>query len=540
MADRQRDVLAAVAELEVEEARLFARRMDLRAEMDELWNGTDSQGNEQFGVLELAGTARIGQARAATQLIQGSRLRHELPRTRELLHTGRMHSQTALLLLELTRNCSDRVTAEVERRVLPAVAELNTTDARRVIAQVIPQVEAELDPVLTQQRLDAAHERRGVWMSERPDAMVTVGAELDPLEGRRWSLDFEELVRAQRVADRRAGTERTAHERRALVFAQLPSRVIVLLRAIQRGEIGELLALARLDPDSAERLEALARELPTDEPDLLSEICETRTDQAPSSSRKPFRDVPPFGDSDPPEEPWLVPPPAAPVPEEPHWTNRAWRELAVALLALPVKDPKLLNVHVPMTTLLEIDERPATVDSAGVGGCVLPAVWSRALVFELPMRRVLVDARTEVPLGIDPLVMPPVSSTTGPLERLALLQLHEDLARPYFLSHHTQKPHDPSPVLRELLMLRDQRCTGIGCSSPAHRNHQDHEIAWPQGPTAEWNLSGKSSRCHRAKHAGWAVVRHESGDKAGWITWSSPLGHSYDRPAAWARVDLLS
>ena len=68
----QRSVLSQLAELEAEDARLYARRMELRAHMDELW--TDGP-QEQFGVIELAGTARIGQGRASTQLINGNALK---------------------------------------------------------------------------------------------------------------------------------------------------------------------------------------------------------------------------------------------------------------------------------------------------------------------------------------------------------------------------------------------------------------------------------------------------------------------------------
>jgi hypothetical protein len=70
VADRQREVLAALAAEEVVEATVFARRMRLLAEADQLWEA----GPEAFAVLELAGTARIGQGRAARQLSDGHRL----------------------------------------------------------------------------------------------------------------------------------------------------------------------------------------------------------------------------------------------------------------------------------------------------------------------------------------------------------------------------------------------------------------------------------------------------------------------------------
>ena len=57
----------------------------------------------------------------------------------------------------------------------------------------------------------------------------------------------------------------------------------------------------------------------------------------------------------------------------------------------------------------------------------------------------------------------------------------------------------------------------------------DHELRYPDGPTAYWNLSAKSRRCHRAKHAGWQVQRQDSGS----VSWTSPLGRTYVRPGVW-------
>ena len=50
-----------------------------------------------------------------------------------------------------------------------------------------------------------------------------------------------------------------------------------------------------------------------------------------------------------------------------------------------------------------------------------------------------------------------------------------------------------------------------------------------QAEAADWNLSAKSARCHRAKHAGWAVTRQPDGS----TDWTSPLGHTYAKPGVW-------
>lgn len=160
----RRRALAEVSQDEVLRAQLFARVMRHRADVDRLWE----PGPESFPEIELAGTARIGQIRAATQMTDARRLLDVLVGTFALLEAGVVFQPTAELLLSLTHNCSDRVAVEVERRVLTRLATLGTTDARRLLEAVIPEVEADLDPELTRQRLeDARRDRGGV---DQPDA----------------------------------------------------------------------------------------------------------------------------------------------------------------------------------------------------------------------------------------------------------------------------------------------------------------------------------------------------------------------------------
>jgi len=549
--DRQRALLVELAEVESLEAQLFARKMGLRASMDRLWNPPDEWGQEQFGVLELAGTARIGQARASSQLVNGTRLAEQLPGTLAALQTGTMYRETAVLLLELTRNCTAAVVRELEQRLLPTILTANTTDVRRLVLILIPEVEADLDPGLTEQRLKEAHAQRQVWLSDRGSGMTGVTAEIDAVSARRWALDFEELVRAQKVCDDRAGIVRTAAQRRADVFAQLPSRFLALLQAVRKGQTEQLLALALADPDLADDLEALAATLPfeTAEPGADPDATppEPVVDVGLAAVEAAVEDrawcAAALHDQDPDSQWEAVPLPPEPPPDwardpdpppgSPHWTDLSLLELASTVLGLPVRNALVLNVHVPMSTLLQLDQRTASIDQGGA----LPASLARLLVAEAALRRVFVDPDSGVPIGIDPHLIPaprpdtasrpapPASASTR--ERLA------ELLTPFELREQAEPRHDPSRRLRELIDLRDQHCTGIGCSQPARRCHHDHETPYPEGTTAAWNLSAKSARCHRAKHAGWTVVRHDQGPLHGHTTWTSPLGHSYRRLGAW-------
>ena len=178
--DRQRAVLARITDLEAQQAQLFAQRMLAVYDQVLLWE--QASGPEAFGILELAGTARIGQSRAATLQDDARRLVEVLRGTLEALQAGRVFQPAAELLLRLTRNCTEQVAAEVERRVLPQLT-LNTTDLRRVLAETILQVEVDLDPDGLAERERLARERRGVWIRPTEDGMCQVGADLDDLTG---------------------------------------------------------------------------------------------------------------------------------------------------------------------------------------------------------------------------------------------------------------------------------------------------------------------------------------------------------------------
>ena len=506
---RQRGLLAAIANAEAADARLFAHRMRLRAELDESFAPETTaepdpvSGPEQFGVLELAGTARIGQLRASGQFSDARRLVELFAGTLGLLTAGVMFRETAVLLLALTRNCTAAVQVEVEGRLLPALATANTADVRRLVTATIVEVEADLDPELTRERLADAKRQRRVWVNPMPDGINHVGAALDNAQTRRWVLDFEELVRAQAVIDRRDGRRRSADQRRADLFAQLPSQLLALITAIQQGNVEELRRLAQHDPDTAERLEALAQDVPPPDPPLAAAA------------------APAGGD---------VPVPASPAAAAgvPPGRELTVEELTIGVLRWPVRNPTVLNVHIPMTTLLELDNRSGLIEGLGP----VPAEHARLLVPFAGLRKVYVDPHSGVPLGIDPHLQPALVGDRDGAAELTAGRVRDRLLSmlgPVTLTHRAEGQHAPSAALRRFVEVRDQHCLGIGCSTPAVGSDKDHEHRYPDGPTAAWNLSSKSDRCHRAKHAGWHVTRHPNGS----IDWTSPLGHSYHRPGVW-------
>ncbi|MCW2672045.1 MAG: hypothetical protein JWP14_634 [Frankiales bacterium] len=540
----QRAVLEALEELESEKARLHARGLQLRAELAQLWADERSG----FAELELAGTALVGQYRAARELDDATRAADNFPRLSELLAEGAVFVPTAELLLEATRRCTPEVQARVDSRLSGQLVGRNASDCRRLVAATVLAVEAEIDPKLTQDRLDAAKKGARIWVSPGADGMTAIGAVLDAVAGRRWALDFEQLVRAQRLLDRRAGADRTLDEVRAEVFAHLPSLVLELVRAARDGRLAEL---AELDDETAAELAQLAQdtvdlplpdEAPTDAA-VDAGTGEIRVEVDPYdesiAAQDPYRDLP----WTPGEEPSDVVPEAEPPPSAAAAQDAASRDslssattlstgppdptvvvLLLRCLQLPLDNPTVVNLHVPMATALDLTDAPGHLDGHGP----LDARRLRLLLPDAHLREVYVD-HTGVPLGSQPRAERPRPGQAD------LVELARRL-RAVVLVDDAEPQHDPSTALAEQVKLRDQRCDGPGCTMPASRCDLDHEIRWPDGPTAEWNLKDRSRRCHQAKHGGWHAERHEDGS----TDWTSPTGRTYTSYSQWQPPPAVS
>ncbi|NHN55078.1 HNH endonuclease [Calidifontibacter sp. DB0510] len=85
------------------------------------------------------------------------------------------------------------------------------------------------------------------------------------------------------------------------------------------------------------------------------------------------------------------------------------------------------------------------------------------------------------------------------------------------------KSYRPPELMRERVKRRDQRCRFPGCTRGARFTDLDHVVAWPDGPTADWNLQCLCRRHHRTKQSGWSVTMTPGGR----CTWTSPTGRVY-------------
>jgi hypothetical protein len=516
-ATARREQLAAVREHYRVQAVAYAERVRSLVALGDAY-GDD----ERSLLLDLAGSARMGQVRAAGELERARRLHDLYPRVLVLLDEGRLMVPTVEVLLRLTKQCSERVHQELGRRLPDALVSLDAADAYQLVSRSVLEVEAELEAAEQQERYARARADRRVWVADGEDGMAQVGASVDALTARRVALDLDVLVQAEKARDTRDGITRTQAQRRADVLMELPARYRALVNAVAAGKADELRSRAA----------------------------------AASSASGPVPDELPLG-----------------LPPRGRLSCDALDpdELLVDLLRQPISARAVMNVHVPMTSLLGLDEAPALLEGQGY----VPAWLARVLLPDTPLRRIAVSSTSGIPLYVDGDLVtwhlrpgggpdappgpgrrrPPSPSDPGPVppQRTPPDDVDQELARdqarlrsaraaqdavlslltPLKLPDTTEGQHDPSARLRRLVEARDQRCTGPGCRRLARLCHLDHELEHGRGgPTSEPNLSAKSARCHQAKHSGWTVVRDR---ETGISTWTSPDGETYTRQPAWVR-----
>ena len=126
-----------------------------------------------------------------------------------------------------------------------------------------------------------------------------------------------------------------------------------------------------------------------------------------------------------------------------------------------------IQVTVAATTLLGLDELPGEL--AGYGP--IPAHLARQVAADGTWRRLLTDP-----------------GTGGLLD-------------------YGTTTYEPPKNLTDHVITRDQTCRGLGCRVRAERCDIDHTIRYPDGPTAEHNLTCECRPCHIRKHnAGWQLT----------------------------------
>jgi hypothetical protein len=219
--------LDGMAELLRADARAWAAKVRRLVELDDLVAIGAARGTAQFPELEMAGSWQVSQITAGRWQADALRLTIALPRTLSMLEAGELFEHQAKVLLHRTRNCTEAVARAVEDAVLPAGAALYPSDLAKRVDRVVLRIESEqADAAAAEQRhADAAAERRTF---SRPllDGMALAGAVLTAEQQVAFSAGLDALELRERRADRQAGVERTAEQRRADLFAALPAMVL--------------------------------------------------------------------------------------------------------------------------------------------------------------------------------------------------------------------------------------------------------------------------------------------------------------------------
>ena len=175
--------------------------------------------------------------------------------------------------------------------------------------------------------------------------------------------------------------------------------------------------------------------------------------------------------------------------------------------------PVRILVTLPVTTALGLDNEPGWLPGYGW----ISAPQCREWMVTAELQQVCLGADGTVVDVADRVLRPP---PTPDGVRQALLGMVRDPGEITEKTYLEEPQHDPSLPLRTFIDLRDGFCDGpTGTRVPASRCDHDHELRYPDGPTAAWNLKARAGRTHQLKHRGWTPLRTPTS-----TLWFSPAG----------------
>ena len=194
--------------------------------------------------------------------------------------------------------------------------------------------------------------------------------------------------------------------------------------------------------------------------------------------------------------------------------------------------PVQANLTVPVETALGLSNEPGWLDGYGW----ISAPTCRLLLVDAELRRVCVQSGTGQLVHVDDRLVRPEHDPAG-VRRSVLDMVLDDVtlgrdpsgADPGWppdddAAWREEPEHDPSISLARFVRLRDRICDGPTQNwVPATRADLDHDTAWPEGPTAAWNLAARGRRSHLLKHYGWTPLRTPTS-----TIWISPAGQTVE------------
>lgn len=590
--------LATLDELASEEAVLYARRARQLVDSARLSEQLERADRApRFLVLDLAGTLRTGQRAAQNQLGEALRLVEDFPLMWVQLRAGAVLVVQARRVIEHTIGLSSAVAREVDRRLAATLwadpASWAGARLTRAVTRLVLQAEADLEPAAAAERLERARAGRKVVARSEADGMGSLWALLPAEKLVAFARGLDALTARQAIADRAAGVERTADQRRADVFADLPSLALHALSAMDPAQgpvgacrhprmvfdvqvpmatlLGHSNAPGHLDgygpisahqvrlllPDAHLRqvlVDAVTGQVVATSRDLIPparEASSSGRDRAGRSGAGPHtgrpgrstargqRPMPTCGSGTSAEE--AFPPPGT-------GGSSAGSSSPTSAPAASAPGASSAAASGPAASAPGASSAATPAPAASSSSAAVPPP---AMIHWLggpedhPDRLVahLAAPATQSPPRDGETADGAPASDAGPVldvgagpsaydrERLARLVPSDVLV----VGDAPEDGYRPSAALTRLLRSRDALCTGPGCAEGSRRSDLDHADPWPHGPTNAENMRPHSRRCHRAKTRSWRAVRTLDGT----LHWTSPTCRTYRVPTLWVPAPTL-
>ncbi len=446
---------------------------------------------------------------------------------------------------------------------------------RNRVTTLVLTVESELDPAGTARREATARRGRRISIRPEPDGMASLWALLPAAQLRAFTVGLDELHARQLLADRRAGIDRTADQRRADLLALLPALALHALAGTTPiftpdGGCGHPAVVlnvhvpvatvlgwsehpGHLDgygPISAEHTRLL---LPTAH--LRRILTDQHTGQplhADTHLHGPHPDpaAPAAAAAAARAEDTAGPAEDTTGPGDTNEDHTPADRRAADDTAGQTAEPAAATATTSATEMGRPTEPGSPAETTGLAGTTSlagtagpagqvttpAAAWPKTNPASEPTTRTdpnPTGAPQPAPASPTPASQAPApqpAPSADPTAAPARNRLLEMLPDQPIILHDTPEPHyRPSAALARLIRLRDPLCTAPGCATTSTRSDLDHDQPWPHGRTAAYNLHPKSRRCHRAKTLSWTATHHSDGSH----TWTSPTGRSYPVPAHW-------
>jgi hypothetical protein len=185
----------------------------------------------------------------------------------------------------------------------------------------------------------------------------------------------------------------------------------------------------------------------------------------------------------------------------------------------------VINLTVPLTTLLGLAESPGEVTGTGPVDSVTARelAWSTA-VHPGTRWNMTVTAPNGTAVATSTARAGP-KSRAAPSTGWTVTLTTEPIARGTCDHRHQEPQYRPSPALQRLIRARNKTCCYPGCRWPARRCELDHTIAYDDdGRSCECNIEPLCERHHHLKHTeGWLLTQPAPGV----LVWITPAGRRY-------------